>query len=116
MDELKDHPIFKGQDGKGAKYSDLGIELPKDRDGKTVGNQDDIIDENENYFKAAGDLALMFPLLEMSREKAPFVKNILYIWNDLKELNEHKDKRELKLKCEQNIPSLKKYYRLEKLT
>ena len=46
-DELKDHPIFKGQDGKGAKYSDLGIELPKDRDGKTVGNQDDIIDENE---------------------------------------------------------------------
>ena len=47
MDELKDHQIFKGKDGKGAKYSDLGIELPKDRDGKTVGNQDDIIDENE---------------------------------------------------------------------
>ena len=71
--------------------------------------------QNINYFKAAGDLALMFPLLEMSREKAHFVKDILYIWNDLNELNEHKDKRELQLKCEQHIRSLKKYDRLEKL-
>tara|TARA_Y100000592_G_scaffold781_1_gene1258 strand:+ start:10546 stop:11298 length:753 start_codon:yes stop_codon:yes gene_type:complete len=78
-------------------------------------NKNDIIDENKNYFKAAGDLALMFPLLEMSREKAHFVKDILYIWNDLNELNEHKDKRELQLKCEQHIRSLKKYDRLEKL-
>jgi len=47
MDELKTHSIFKGKDGKGAKYSDLGIELPKDKNGKAIGNQDDIIDENE---------------------------------------------------------------------
>ena len=47
MDELKEHEIFKGKDGKRAKYSDLGIELPKDKNGKTIGNQDDIIDDNE---------------------------------------------------------------------
>ena len=73
MDELKDHPMFKGKDGKGAKYSDLGIKISdvgtladgtqytvsgssllskeateKITDiGKTVGNKDDIIDENE---------------------------------------------------------------------
>jgi len=77
--------------------------------------KDDIIDVNGDYFKAAGDLGLMFPLLEMSRERAHFVEDILYIWNDLNELNEHKDKRELQIKCEQHIRSLKKYDRLEEL-
>lgn len=77
--------------------------------------KDDIIDENGDYFKAAGDLGLMFPLLEMSRERAHFVKDILYIWNDLNELNEHKDKRELQINCEKHIRSMKKYDRLEEL-
>jgi glycosyltransferase involved in cell wall biosynthesis len=69
----------------------------------------DLLDENEDFLKAAGDLALMFPLLELCGHKAKYVKNIMYIWNDLNELNEHKDKRELQLKCEQHIRSLKKY-------
>ena len=75
----------------------------------------DIMDKNGDYFKAAGDLGLMFPLLEMSGNKAHFVKDILYIWNDLNELNEHKDKRELQLQYEQYIRSLSKYNRLENL-
>jgi glycosyltransferase involved in cell wall biosynthesis len=75
----------------------------------------DIIDQNGDYYKAAGDLALMFPLLEMSRERAHFVNDVLYIWNDLNELNEHKDKRQLQISCEQLIRSLEKYKRLEKL-
>tara|TARA_R100000278_G_scaffold123124_1_gene111406 strand:- start:3431 stop:4183 length:753 start_codon:yes stop_codon:yes gene_type:complete len=78
-------------------------------------NKDDIIIDDGSYFKAAGDLGLMYPLLEMSREKAHFVKDILYIWNDLNELNEHKDKRDLQLKYERHIRSLKRYDRLEKL-
>ena len=57
----------------------------------------------------------MFPLLELSGRKAMFIKDVMYIWNDLNELNEHKDKRELQLKCEQHIRSLKKYDCLKEL-
>ena len=73
-------------------------------------NKNDIMDDNGHYFKAAGDLALMFPLLEMSRERAHFVKDVLYIWNDLNELNEHKDKRELQVECERHIRSMEAVY------
>lgn len=75
----------------------------------------DIINKDGEYYKAAGDLAIMFPLLEMSGERAHFIKDILYIWNDLNELNEHKDKRQLQISCEQQIRSLEKYKKLEEL-
>ena len=75
----------------------------------------DIIDTDGEYYKAAGDLAIMFPLLEMSGERAHFIKDVLYIWNDLNELNEHKDKRQLQISCEQRIRSLEKYKKLEEL-
>ena len=99
-DELKDHPIFKGQDGKGAKYSDLGIDISgtgtladgtqytvsepsllskeateKITDiGKTVGNQDDIIDENEieAIIDALADPANPYYDFDTSREVAAF--------------------------------------------
>ena len=99
-DELKDHPIFKGQDGKGAKYSDLGIEISgtgtladgtqyrltdpsllskeateKITDiGKTVGNKDDIIDENEieAIIDALADPANPYYDFDTSREVAAF--------------------------------------------
>ena len=100
MDELKDHPIFKGQDGKGAKYSDLGIAISgtgtlaggtqytvsgssllskeateKITDiGKTVGNKDDIIDENEieAIIDALADPANPYYDFDTSREVAAF--------------------------------------------
>lgn len=81
---------------------------------KNIQNSD-IIDTDGEYYKAAGDLAIMFPLLEMSGERAHFIKDVLYIWNDLNELNEHKDKRQLQISCEQRIRSLEKYKKLEEL-
>ena len=77
--------------------------------------KDDLLDKDGHYFRAAGDLCLMFPLLEMSGHKAHFIKDILYIWNDLNDLNEHKSKRELQLISEQQIRSMKKYDRLGNL-
>ena len=74
-----------------------------------------MLDKDGHYFRAAGDLCLMFPLLEMSGHKAHFIKDILYIWNDLNDLNEHKSKRELQLISEQQIRSMKKYDRLGNL-
>jgi hypothetical protein len=65
--------------------------------------------------KAAGDLALMYPLLEMSGHKSKFIKEVLYIWNDLNELNEHKTKRVLQINCEKKIRNMAKYKKLEEL-
>ena len=73
----------------------------------------DLIDEEGVYIRAAGDLALMFPLLEMSSERSQFIKDILYIWNDLNEMNEHKTKRELQIKNELYIRNMTKYNRIE---
>ena len=61
---------------------------------------EDLLDNDDGFYRAAGDLAMMFPLLEMCGPKAKFVDKILYIWNDCSDLNEHKSKRELQLKCE----------------
>ena len=72
-------------------------------------NKEDLLDENQNYFKAAGDLALMFPLLELCGNRSKYIKDILYIWNDLNEMNEHKTKRIQQLECELKIRSMKKY-------
>ena len=72
----------------------------------------DITDEEGKFFKAAGDLAIMFPLLEMSGDRAQYIQEILYIWNDLNALNEHKVKRESQLECERAIRNKQKYERL----
>lgn len=75
----------------------------------------DLLDEEGKYIRAAGDLALMFPLLEMSSERSQFVKDVLYIWNDLNEMNEHKTKRELQIKSELYIRNMTKYNKIEEL-
>lgn len=79
-------------------------------------NREDLLDENGVYIRAAGDLALMFPLLEMSAEHSKFIKEILYIWNDLNEMNEHKTKRDLQLKSERYVRNKAKYNRIEDFT
>lgn len=78
-------------------------------------NRSHLLDEDGQYFRAACDLALMYPLLEMSGHRAKFIDNILYIWNDLNELNEHKIKMPLQIRCEQKIRSMAKYTKLEEL-
>ena len=77
--------------------------------------KNDLLDEEGNYFKAAGDLALMFLLLELSGDRASFVEDILYVWNDLNEMNEHKTKRNLQLQSEMKIRSIKGYTKLKEL-
>ncbi len=73
---------------------------------------EDLMDNNGEFYRAAGDLAMMFPLLEMCGPRAKFIDKILYIWNDCSDLNEHKSKRELQLRCEREIRQAKKYDRL----
>lgn len=72
-------------------------------------NKEDLLNEEGDYIKAAGDLALMFPLLEMSGHHSRYINQIMYIWNDLNEMNEHKTKRIEQLECEIKIRSMKPY-------
>ena len=53
--------------------------------------QDDLKDDNGNYWSVAGDLSFMYPMLEMSGEKHfKFIPDILYIYNESNPLNDHK--------------------------
>ena len=52
---------------------------------------EDLKDEKGEYWNVAGDLAFMFPMLEMSgQEHYRFLPDILYIYNESNPLNDHK--------------------------
>ena len=53
--------------------------------------QEDLKDENGNYWKVTGDLSFMFPMLEMAgEERYRFMDEINYIYNEENPLNDHK--------------------------
>jgi glycosyltransferase involved in cell wall biosynthesis len=53
--------------------------------------EDDLKDVSGNYWSVAGDLSFMFPMLEMSGEEHfKFIPEVLYIYNELNPLNDHK--------------------------
>jgi len=72
---------------------------------------EDLKDDNGNFFTITGDLAIMFPMLEMSRERSLYIHDLLYIWNDLNELNDHKKDNKLQVETEMFIRGLNKYDR-----
>ena len=53
--------------------------------------EEDLKDENGNYWQWSGDLCFMYPMLEMSGEEHyRFMKDINYIYNGENPINEHK--------------------------
>ncbi len=53
--------------------------------------EEDLKDENGNYWQWSGDLCFMFPMLEMSGdEHYKFIPEILYTYNCDNPINEHK--------------------------
>ena len=53
--------------------------------------QEDLKDENGEYWKVTGDLAFMFPMLEMSGEEHyKFIEDTMYVYNEQNPLNDHK--------------------------
>jgi glycosyltransferase involved in cell wall biosynthesis len=54
-------------------------------------NQDDLKDENGDFWKVTGDLAFMFPMLEMAGdEHYKFIEDIIYVYNEQNPINDHK--------------------------
>jgi len=53
--------------------------------------EEDLKDENGNYWQWSGDLCFMFPMLEMAGdEHYRFMTDINYIYNGDNPINEHK--------------------------
>ena len=52
---------------------------------------EDLKDKNGNYYKVAGDLSFMFPMVEMcGSEHYKFMDEINYIYNESNPINDHK--------------------------
>ncbi len=65
------------------------------------------------FFPAAGELAYMFPMLEMAQSHSAYIDEVLYIAN---RTAQNKEDREATLRCERVIRSLNTYAPLSFLT
>jgi|688.fasta_scaffold173305_2 glycosyltransferase involved in cell wall biosynthesis len=74
-------------------------------------NDRDLRDEDGNYFMTTCDLAMMFPMLEMSRERSLFIPYVLHCYNRTNPLSDDKVHREDQLRAEGLIRSRRPYSR-----
>jgi len=76
-------------------------------------NQDDLKDENGEYWRVTGDLAFMFPMLEMAGdEHYKFIEDITYVYNEQNPINDHKVDLGLVNKIANKIRAMKPYKKL----
>lgn len=74
---------------------------------------EDLKDENGKFWSVAGDLAFMFPMLEMSGEEHyRFVPDINYIYNESNPINDHKVNLNKVMTTVNKIRNKKEYQKL----
>lgn len=73
---------------------------------------EDLRDENHEYFRLSWDKALMYPMLEMAGHKIRFVPDILYVYNIDNPLNDFKLAREEQIAVSNYIRDLPMYSKL----
>lgn len=77
-------------------------------------NQNDLKDDNGNWWKVNGDLAYMLPMLEMAGKKHyKFLKEINYIYNGENPINDHKVDMALVIKLAEQIRKRPKYKKID---
>jgi len=72
-------------------------------------NIQDLIDRDGNFYRMSWDLSFMFPMLEMSGQRAKYINEILYCYNLSNPINDHKTDHRLQLLLESEIRQKKKY-------
>lgn len=77
--------------------------------------REDILGSNEKIYAMAGDLPVMFPMLEMAEERSFFIEDILYVYNRVNPLNEDKVNHDLQLAIEYEVRNKPIYPRLEEI-
>jgi glycosyltransferase involved in cell wall biosynthesis len=73
------------------------------------------LDTDGEPYRVAGDVALMLPLLEMAGERAMFIPDTIYMYDDATGQNEHVVDPEGQVKTRDRIYALPRYTKLEKL-
>lgn len=74
---------------------------------------EDLKDENGKFWSVAGDLAFMFPMLEMSGEEHyRFLSDINYIYNESNPINDHKVNLNTVMTTVNKIRNKKEYHKL----
>jgi len=68
--------------------------------------------ENNKYFKVTGDMALLFPMIEMAGDKVKFITDVMYMYNDLNPLNDYKIKLQEQERVEMLIRNKQPYKRI----
>lgn len=65
--------------------------------------REDMLDEDGTFYDMAYDQALMYPMLEMAREKVHFVSDFLMVYNDDNPINEHKVDRQRQIEVAERM-------------
>ena len=76
---------------------------------------DEDFTDGGKWFQTAGDVALMLPLLEMAGERAMYIPETLYVYNDENDENDHKVDPEGQVRVRDLIYAKPKKAKLEKL-
>lgn len=76
---------------------------------KQIKKEDFICAITNEFYKAAWDLAFVFPLLELAAGKAHYVDDILYVYNRQNPLNQDKVNHQAQLTEEREIRNKAKY-------
>jgi len=77
--------------------------------------EQDLRDENGDYWQWSGDVCFMFPMLEMAGpEHYHFMTDINYVYNETNPINEHKLDMKMVTEHATKIRQLPKYHRLSK--
>lgn len=75
----------------------------------------DLRDENGELYTITGDLAHIFPMLEMAGNRSRYIKDLVYVYNLETPLNDHKKDNRRQIAVENQIRGKKKYNLKESL-
>lgn len=97
---------------RSGKWSTSHLRTLKNKVFKSIYNTD-LKDVDGDYYKFAGDAALMFPALELcGNKRAKFIDRVMYIYNDLNPLNEMKIGKEDQLRIGTRLRNMPSYSEL----
>ena len=75
----------------------------------------DVINKEGKIYSMAGDLPVIFPMLEMAEERSYFIDDIVHVYNRANPLNEDKVNHALQLSIEREVREKEVYSRLEEI-
>jgi glycosyltransferase involved in cell wall biosynthesis len=78
-------------------------------------DENDFKGEDGKFYPMAWDLAMMFPMLEMSGNRISYIPDVLYMYNDMSPINDSKVNAALQLKLDEDIRKKSPYQRIDKI-